>query len=70
MRVPLPDGSVRWLASKGRAFCDAAGKPLRMAGVNRDITDRKRAEERRAEMRKFLPSDYSIDGEGKIRRKS
>lgn len=26
-------------------------------------------EERRAEMRKFLPSDYSIDGEGKIRRK-
>jgi hypothetical protein len=26
-------------------------------------------EERRAEMRKFLPSEYSIDGEGKIRRK-
>ncbi len=27
-------------------------------------------EERRAEMRKFLPSEYSIDGEGKIRRKT
>ena len=27
-------------------------------------------EERRAEMRKFLPSDYSIDGEGKIKRKT
>ena len=27
-------------------------------------------DERRAEMRKFLPSEYSIDGEGKIRRKS
>jgi len=27
-------------------------------------------EERRSEMRKFLPSEYSIDGEGKIRRKT
>jgi hypothetical protein len=27
-------------------------------------------EARRAEMRKFLPSEYSIDGEGKIRRKT
>ena len=27
-------------------------------------------EERRQEMRKFLPSDYSIDGEGKIRKKA
>ena len=27
-------------------------------------------EDKRADMRKFLPSEYSIDGEGKIRRKS
>lgn len=27
-------------------------------------------EERRADLRKFLPSEYSIDGEGKIRRKT
>jgi hypothetical protein len=27
-------------------------------------------DERRQEMRKFLPSDYSIDGEGKIRKKA
>ncbi len=27
-------------------------------------------EDKRTDMRKFLPSDYSIDGEGKVRRKS
>ena len=27
-------------------------------------------DERRADMRKFLPSEFSIDGEGKIRRKT
>jgi signal transduction histidine kinase/ActR/RegA family two-component response regulator len=45
MRVPWPDGTVRWVASHGRAFFDEAGRPVRMAGMALDITDRKRAEE-------------------------
>ena len=44
-RVVWPDGSVRWLAGRWQAFMDESGKPLRMIGVNIDITDRKRAEE-------------------------
>jgi len=45
MRVPLPDGTVRWIASRGRAFRDANGKPTRIAGIALDITDLKRARE-------------------------
>ena len=44
-RILRPDGSVRWIAGKGRCEYDAAGVPVRMMGVALDITDRKRAEE-------------------------
>ena len=43
-RVVLPDGTVRWLAGRGRVMRDEAGRPARMLGVNWDISDRKRAE--------------------------
>jgi PAS domain S-box-containing protein len=45
-RVVWPDGSVHWLSARGQVFKDAAGTPIRMIGVNIDITDRKQAEER------------------------
>ncbi len=44
-RVVWPDGSVHWLAGRWQVFKDESGKPLRMTGVNIDITERKRAEE-------------------------
>ena len=40
------DGSRHWVMGKGKAFSDKAGQAARMLGVNMDITDRKRAEER------------------------
>ena len=43
-----PDGSVHWAASKGHAYYDYAGRPLRMEGVALDITERKWAEETQA----------------------
>jgi PAS domain S-box-containing protein len=45
MRVPWPDGSVRWVSSHGRASYGGSGEPVRMAGMALDITTRKRAEE-------------------------
>ncbi len=43
-RIVRRDGSVRWLAVRGSVFRDEHGKPLRMAGVSADVTDRKEAE--------------------------
>src|SRR5262249_58708046 len=40
-----PDGSVHWMAGKGKVYCDEGGQPLRMMGVGTDVTDRKRAEQ-------------------------
>ena len=44
-RVIWPDGSVHWIASRGRVITDESGQPTRMIGVNMDATERKRAEE-------------------------
>ncbi len=44
-RVLYPDGTVRWALSQGKVFYDASGQPIRMSGVDLDITDRKRAAE-------------------------
>ncbi len=43
-RVCLPDGSQRWLWSRGRVMPQTDGS-LRIVGVSMDITERKRAEE-------------------------
>ena len=44
-RAVLPDGTLRWIASRGRGYPDANGTPIRMVGAAIDITERKRGEE-------------------------
>lgn len=44
VRVRWPDGSIHWISARGRMYCDAQGRPLRIAGVVMDVTDRKRVE--------------------------
>ncbi|WP_373539304.1 PAS domain S-box protein [Chamaesiphon sp.] len=43
-RTIYPNGTIRWVLSQGRSYCDAAGRPTRMSGTMMDITDRKQAE--------------------------
>lgn len=43
-RVLRVDGSVRWLAARGRVECDDMGQPVGLPGVVLDITERKVAE--------------------------
>lgn len=43
-RVIWPDGSTHWLAGRGKAVYAPDGHPIRILGVNWDITARKEAE--------------------------
>ncbi|MGA9138633.1 MAG: PAS domain-containing protein [Methanocella sp.] len=44
-RVVWPDGTVHWLHGRGFIFKDESGKPLKLIGINIDITEHKQAEE-------------------------
>jgi signal transduction histidine kinase/PAS domain-containing protein len=43
-RIVWPDGSIHWVAGRGRSFRDQHGHVSRMSGTCQDITDHKRAE--------------------------
>jgi PAS domain S-box-containing protein len=55
-RIMLPDGSIRWLVSRGRLHRSADGAPQDMQGVIMDITERKQVQllvaQREAEARR------------------
>jgi PAS domain S-box-containing protein len=44
-RIRHKDGSIRWLRTTGRVERDEDGRSVRFAGIDWDITERKRAEE-------------------------
>jgi diguanylate cyclase (GGDEF)-like protein/PAS domain S-box-containing protein len=44
-RIVRPDGSIRWIETRGFPVRDDVGKVVRIAGVAADITERKHAEE-------------------------
>ena len=44
-RIVHTSGEIRWISAKGSAAYDDSGRPVRVLGVNVDVTDRKRAEE-------------------------
>jgi PAS domain S-box-containing protein len=46
----LKNGNVRWVLSKGNVLYDNLGQPSRMLGISLDLTDRKRAEQKLAEI--------------------
>ena len=43
-RTILPDGTFRWLNAKGQTIYDETNRPVQMAGITLDITERKEAE--------------------------
>lgn len=52
-RMVREDGGVRWLMSRGRLYRDENGQPIRMAGVNYDISPLKFAEDKIKGLAKF-----------------
>lgn len=53
-RIILPDGSLRWIADRGRFLYDEQGRAVLLTGVTWDITARKRAEEAVEQKQAFL----------------
>lgn len=45
-RIIRPEGTVRWIWSRGFPIRDAAGRIYRIAGIGQDITERRQAEEK------------------------
>jgi PAS domain S-box-containing protein len=57
-RVIWPDGSIHWLHVRGKSISNRHGEPIRMVGVNVDITERKRVEEALQESEEALRESY------------
>ena len=53
-RILHPDGSLRWIVSRGHPSSEAPGKPKRLMGVSSDVTRRKMAELQLSESRTLL----------------
>jgi PAS domain S-box-containing protein len=54
VRMPLPDGSLRWLYIHAQLMPREAGPPHRVLGLIMDISQRKQAEEQAAQRRELL----------------
>jgi PAS domain S-box-containing protein len=46
MRARWPDGSIHWIASRGRVYFNKAGEPIRMSGAAMEVTEFKETEEK------------------------
>jgi PAS domain S-box-containing protein len=61
-RVVWPDGSVHWLYGRAFVFRDESGKPLKLTGINIDITERKQEEHRIRRYNRILEGINRIFG--------
>ena len=63
-RIILPDGQLRHIRAHGRLHCDIDGRPLRLVGLNRDVTAERQTQEnlRLAEERWQLALEGNNDG--------
>ncbi len=66
-RIVRPDGTTRWVSTRGRSDADETGKSVRLSGVVIDITDRKLADERfRLAVESSPTAMVMVNGAGKI----
>jgi len=54
VEIIRPDGSKRWISTRGQAMRDASGKITLLRGTSQDITERKRVEARLREYEKAV----------------
>lgn len=67
-RIIHPDDGIRWIQGRGRVVRDSEGRPLRMIGVNFDMTEQRRTAEALRESEQRL-SDIAANFPGIIFRR-
>ena len=65
-RVVWPDGTIRWLLQAGDVTRDENGKPIRMLGISKDITDQKLEEEEYIRLQKQLQQAQKMEAIGQL----
>ncbi|HKY70602.1 MAG TPA: PAS domain S-box protein, partial [Nitrospira sp.] len=73
-RIVRPNGEIRWLVGRWRWVKDEEGRPVRLTGVNFDVTERKRIDEAvreseartRAIFESALDALITMDADGRI----
>ena len=62
-RIVLPDQTMRWIYCLGKVFYDEASHPIRIVGVDLDITERKQIEaDRRESEQRFRKMAANVPG--------
>ncbi len=56
-RIVWPDGTIRYVESHADVYRDEEGDPIRLIGLNWDVTERKQAEEEIEKLAKFPSED-------------
>ena len=59
-RVVWPDGSVHWIGGRWQVLMSESGEPLRVVGVDIDITERKLAENALLELNRILKTQTAL----------
>ena len=65
-RVIHPDGTVRYIKSEGLVVRDAEGRPLRIIGLNRDVTEARHATEERERLQAQLVQAQKMESIGRL----
>lgn len=63
-RICLPNGEIRWIASRGNFLRDNFGQPVRLVGMNMDITERKRSEANLQQSLALLQATFDSTADG------
>jgi len=65
-RVIHPNGTIKHLRASGLVIRDNSGKAVRMIGINRDITEQKKAEEERKNLEAHLQQAQKMEAIGTL----
>jgi PAS domain S-box-containing protein len=65
-RVRHQDGTILWIKANAKVLRDQEGNPVRMVGINRDITEHKTADEERAKFQAQLLQSQKMESLGTL----